>query len=137
MRHFSEIGLKPWRIFLPTLSLLLALAVACGSAAPPEPVVEERAVEKKAEVVEEVEKVVVATPAPAPAQPEAEVNPGKLTIMVGDLSNERFDPLFAVGGHGGQTYGKIVHGSLISTDERLRPLPGIASQWGLSADGLT
>jgi ABC-type transport system substrate-binding protein len=137
MRHFSEIGLKPWRIFLPTLSLLLALAVACGSAAPPEPVVEERAGEKKAEVVEEVEKVVVATPAPAPAQPEAEVNPGKLTIMVGDLSNERFDPLFAVGGHGGQTYGKIVHGSLISTDERLRPLPGIASDWGLSADGLT
>jgi peptide/nickel transport system substrate-binding protein len=66
---------------------------------------------------------------------DVEVNPGKLTIMVGDLGNERFDR--ALGSGVGNNFGRIVHGFLISTNERKKMVPGIASQWGLSDDGLT
>ncbi len=73
-----------------------------------------------------------ATPVPvAPA-----VHPGKLTIMVGYLGNERFDRSF-VDGTGAEIYGRLVHGFLISTSEKREMVPGIASKWGLSPDGLT
>src|SRR5918999_2877430 len=127
MRYLLEFSSRPWRITLPVFLLLLVLAVACGTAAPAEP--QTAADPAPQEPAATGSTGAAPTAAPTPASPLAvastEVHPGKLTIMVGDLSNERFDPLFAVGGHGGQTYGKIVHGSLISTDERLRPLPGI------------
>jgi peptide/nickel transport system substrate-binding protein len=55
--------------------------------------------------------------------------------MVGDLSNERFDRVF--GGGTGTNYARIMHGYLISTNERMEMVPGIAEKWGLSPDGLT
>jgi peptide/nickel transport system substrate-binding protein len=124
-------------LVIPLLFLQL-LAVACGTAAPrAEPVVEEQ-------IIEEVEKVVVTTPIPTPAAeavtapPVVEVHPGKLTIMAGDLANERFDFGFTLGtGVGGPNYGRIVGGFLISDNERREMVPGIASEWSLSADGLT
>lgn len=139
MGQSTRVVLKPWGILVTTLTFLLVLAVACGSAAPPDTQPGVTSGDQPPVVVNAtaVPQAVAQPTQASPEMAEVEVNPGKLTIMVGDLSNERFDPLFAVGGHGGQTYGKIVHGSLLSTDERLRPLPGIASQWDLSADGLT
>ena len=40
----------------------------------------------------------------------AEVNPGKLTIMVGDLGNERFDDNYTVGVSGAYNYLRIMGG---------------------------
>jgi ABC-type transport system substrate-binding protein len=68
---------------------------------------------------------------------EVEVNPGKLSIMVGDFGNERFDNALTQVPTGGHNYARIVGGFLISTNERTEMIPGIASQWGISADGLT
>jgi peptide/nickel transport system substrate-binding protein len=73
------------------------------------------------------------------AAPPAEVavNPGKLTIMVGDLGNERFDQVFVGGTPGFANYGQIVHGALINSTEKRELVPGIATKWKMSPDGLT
>jgi peptide/nickel transport system substrate-binding protein len=141
MWYWKRFPSKVWLV-IPLLSLVF-LTVACGAAAPPAPKAPE-AVKPAAPAAQPVAPAApaaapkaTAVPAPVTVPAAPKVHPGKLTIMVGDLSNERFDPLFAVGGHGGQTYGKIVHGFLISTNERLQKVPGIATKWGLSADGLT
>jgi peptide/nickel transport system substrate-binding protein len=58
--------------------------------------------------------------------------------MVGSFGNERFDYAFAAGT--GHDYARQVHGFLISSDvedERRVFVPGIASEWNLSNDGLT
>ena len=55
------------------------------------------------------------TPAPTTA-PAAKVNPGKLTIMVGDLANERFDNVFVGGTPGLKNYSQLVHGFLINSN---------------------
>jgi peptide/nickel transport system substrate-binding protein len=68
---------------------------------------------------------------------EVEVHPGKLTIMVGDLANERFDTIFVGGTPGWQNYSQIVHGVLINSTEQGELVPGIASKWEMSTDGLT
>jgi ABC-type transport system substrate-binding protein len=70
-----------------------------------------------------------------PAQ--VEINPGKLTIMVGDFSDEQFGTVFGGGSPGEHNYYRIVGGFLVSTNERTAMVPGIASQWNLSPDGLT
>ncbi|MBM3943784.1 MAG: ABC transporter substrate-binding protein [SAR202 cluster bacterium] len=108
---------------------LLLLAVACGAAATATPAV----------------KPTVAAPAPVaaptavpataavPAAPV--VNPGKLTMMVGGFGNERFT--FSVGSGAGNTYARLLHGFLLTTNEKLELIPGIASAWNLSPDGKT
>ena len=138
---------KPIAITLtPMLILVLLFAAACATAAPAEPqVVEKQVVVEKEipievvvekEVVKEVEKLVVATPTPA-AEPASEVHPGTLTIMLAELGNERFDYNFATTSPGGRSYGRSLYGFLISENERKLMVPGIATRWDLSADGLT
>ena len=56
--------------------------------------------------------------------------------MVGSFGNERFDSAFS----GGQDYGRQVHAYLISSDEkdgRRVIIPGMATDWRISSDGLT
>ena len=84
------------------------------------------------EVVKEVEKVVVVTPTAAPAA-EVKVNPGKVTIMIGDFGTERFDPAFNVAT--GHTFGRNIGGFLISGNEKGEMVPGIATKWDISEDG--
>ncbi len=118
------------------LGLTLVFVLACGAAATATPPLTSA---PQPTTVQPTARAAVApaTPAPTPA-PAAKVNPGKLTIMLGSLGNERFDYGFAVGGGGStQNYGRILHGFLISSNERTEMIPGTASQWGLSADGLT
>jgi peptide/nickel transport system substrate-binding protein len=119
-------------IALTPLLLTLLLAVACGTAAPTESTT---APQPTLALLEED----VPTPAPelADAPPEVMVHPGKLTIMVGDMANERFDTIFVGGTPGWQNYSQLVHGVLINSTEKRELVPGIATQWGLSADGLT
>ena len=149
-----------------SLLFLILLIVACGSSAAPTAVENEvttevtkevvtvanptpSAVEKevtaevtaaKKDVATEVTKKVVTVPTPTPALtplPEkSAVNPGSLTVMVGDFGPERFDITFS-SGPWPLAYGRTLHGFLISTNERLEHVPGIATEWALSPDGLT
>ena len=113
---------------------LLLAAVACGAAATATPAPTSAPLPT---AVQPATSAAVATATPAPAvKPAVAVNPGKLTIMVGYVGNERFDRLF-VDGTGAEIYGRIMHGFLISTSEKREMVPGIASRWGVSPDGLT
>jgi ABC-type transport system substrate-binding protein len=116
--------------------LTLVLIVACGSSpAAPEPTV--APAEPTAAPAGSETSQPTATPQMAAPPAEVEVNPGKLTIMVGDLANERFDNVFVGGTPGLKNYSQLVHGFLIDSNEKRELVPGIASQWGLSPDGLT
>jgi peptide/nickel transport system substrate-binding protein len=64
------------------------------------------------------------------------VNPGKLSIMVGDFATERFDVVFVGGAVGGLNYGRLVHGFLIGENQEREMMPGIAEEWNVSEDGL-
>jgi peptide/nickel transport system substrate-binding protein len=58
--------------------------------------------------------------------------------MVGSFGNERFDYTFA--GGMGHDYARQIHAFLISSDVKEGKrvfVPGIASEWSLSDDGLT
>jgi peptide/nickel transport system substrate-binding protein len=74
---------------------------------------------------------------PEPDKAMAEANLGKLNIMMGDLGPERFSEHYVVGNPGSGSYMRIVGGFLISDNDKKEMVPGIASQWGLSDDGLT
>ena len=139
MQSFAKLA-QPWQILVPAVVLLLLLAVACGTAAPATPVVMEKEVVVEKEVIKEVvvEKVVVATPTAAPPPAQVEVHPGEVTWMIASWGTERFDPGFNPGNSG--EYGRLLHAFLVSSDVKDGArviIPGIATQWGLSADGLT
>ena len=118
---------KSWAFSFTALILASLLAVACGSAAAPE---KDKDTSASSGAASSAPKA-VSEPA------ETEVNPGKLTIMVGDLATERFDIGYVGGSPGGANYGRVVHGMLISQNANTEMLPGIAEAWELSADGLT
>ena len=118
---------KSWAFSFTALILASLLAVACGSAAAPEIAKDTSASSGAASSAPKA----VSEPA------ETEVNPGKLTIMVGDLATERFDIGYVGGSPGGANYGRVVHGMLISQNASTEMLPGIAEAWELSDDGLT
>ena len=145
--------LKSWRIITPILALLLILAVACGSASAPEttapdttapdtsaPDTSAPATTAPDTAAPEVSAAPTAVPEAKAESPEAMaevmVNPGKLTVMLGDLGNERFDDNYTVGVSGAYNYLRIMGGYLISDNENRDMVPGIASKWALSDDGL-
>jgi ABC-type transport system substrate-binding protein len=119
------------------LGLTLVLAVACGGApAAPDPTTAPAVEPTAAPAVGETAQP---TPTPQAASPptEVEVHSGKVTWMIGSFGNERFDYTFNTAGH---DYARQVHGFLISSDVkegRRILIPGIASEWEFSADGLT
>ena len=136
--------------FTPLILVILALlfAVACGSASQPETT----APDTSAPEASAPDTTAPDTSAPAPAEssvptavPEAmaepeeamvEVHPGKVTWMVGGWANENFDYVLSSGGDPGQ-YGRILHGFLLEISDDFELIPGQASDWSLSADGLT
>ncbi len=121
------------------LGIIMVLAVACGGApAAPEPTAASApAAEPTAAPVEGETSQPSATPQAAAPPAEVEVFPGELRIMVGDLASERFSVGFSLGLAGDLNYGRILHGFLISDNEQREMVPGIASDWNLSDDGLT
>ena len=137
MEYLPSSKVRAIRWLFPTLALILVLAVACGSAAAPEQAAQPAA---PAEVkVQEVVQPPTAVPE-AKTEPEdaagmmAEVHPGTVTVMVSALGNERFDKTFSSGADKNQ--GRMLHGMLIETNENTELIPGIASEWGISPDGL-
>jgi peptide/nickel transport system substrate-binding protein len=119
------------------LGIIMVLAVACGGApAAPDPATAPAVEPTAAPGVGETSQP-TAAPQAAASPSEVEVNPGKVTVMVGDLANERFDYIHEGGGPGAHGYGRLLHAFLISTNEKTEFIPGVASQWGLSDNGLT
>src|SRR5918992_516705 len=122
LSHIASLG---------TIALLL-LMVACGTAAPATP----SASQAEPPVDTSATAVPTANPTPMPESSSATaVNPGKLTWMTAGWGNERFTYNYGVGG--GNNYGRILHGFLIATNEKTELLPGIATDWQISEDGLT
>jgi peptide/nickel transport system substrate-binding protein len=121
------------------LGIILMLAVACGTAeAPPEPTAASATEPTSAPAARDTaQPQPTAMPQAAAPPAQAQVNPGKLTVMVGDLANERFDYIHEGGGPGAHGYGRLLHAFLIATNEKTEFIPGVATQWGLSDDGLT
>jgi peptide/nickel transport system substrate-binding protein len=119
------------------LAILLILAVACGTAeAPPEPNAAPAAEPTTAPVVGETSQP-TATPQIATSPAEAEVNPGRVTLLTEQFGTEWFDPVY---GTIGVDYSRLFHGFLISSDVKdgaMVLIPGIATKWELSDDGLT
>jgi peptide/nickel transport system substrate-binding protein len=115
---------------------ILILGAACGTAEAPDPTAAPAAEPTSAP---EMSGTVQPTSTPQAAAPpaEAEVNPGTLNVMVGDLATERFDIAMVGGNVGGANYGRVVHGFLISMNEETEMVPGIAEDWELSDNGLT
>ena len=123
------------KIVMMLLGLTLVLAVACGSAAEPTAVPEPTATTQAADTAPAAQPT--ATPQMAAPPADVEVFPGELRLMVGDFASERFDNAFSQGLAGDLNYGRILHGFLMSDNERREIVPGIASQWGISPDGRT
>jgi peptide/nickel transport system substrate-binding protein len=115
----------------------MVLAVACaGAPAAPDPNTTPAVEPTTAPGVGEPSQP-TATPQAVVPPAEVEVNPGELRIMVGDFASERFSVGFSLGLAGDLNYGRILHGFLISDNEQREMVPGIASDWNLSDDGLT
>src|SRR5688572_17495478 len=102
------------RIAMMILVLTLVLTVACGGAAPePTALPEATAAPAGEPTAAPVEgETFQPTAVPQVTDPPAgvEVNPGKLTIMVGDFANERFDNAFSNGQPGARYYRVLLHG---------------------------
>jgi peptide/nickel transport system substrate-binding protein len=118
------------------LALTLILAVACGTAEAPDPTAGPTT-DTSVAPAEGENSQPTATPQAAAPPTEVEVYPGELKLMVGDFASERFAVTFSLGLAGDLNYGRILHGFLISDNERREMVPGIASDWSLSDDGLT
>jgi peptide/nickel transport system substrate-binding protein len=118
------------------LGILLILAVACGTAEAPDPTAVP-ASEPTAAPAEGGTPQPTAVPQEAAPPAQVEIYAGEVKIMVGDFASERFDIVFSQGLAGDLNYGRILHGFLISDNEQREMVPGIASKWNLSDDGLT
>jgi peptide/nickel transport system substrate-binding protein len=73
----------------------------------------------------------------ASTPPKVDTSTATLTVMVGDFGTERKDG--GVGGSmdGSQNYARLLHGFLVAVDANSRLVPGIASKWDVTPDGLT
>ena len=118
------------------LGIIMILAVACGGApAAPDPATSPAAEPTAAPGVGETSQP-TATPQAAAPPAEVEVHPGPLTWMVAGWGAERFDAVLA--GTGGiNQFVRLMHGFPIAANEKGEMIPGIATDWSISEDGLT
>ena len=122
---------------------LLLAGVACGAAAtatpqptntPSPPLAQVATPAPTARPVAAPTATAAPTPAPVPAPA---VSQGKVTVMIGSFANERFDRIF---NSGGNDYARLIHAFLLDSDVqdgRRLFIPGIATEWRISGDGLT
>ena len=125
---------------LGTLFLLLA-AVSCGSAAAPadtaEPTVAApapAASESAPAAAAPVAPTAVPETAQQPSDEMVEVHPGNVTWMMAAWGDEQFDKVYSEGAS--NSYGRIFQAFLLETNEKTEIIPGMASEWGYSSDGL-
>jgi ABC-type transport system substrate-binding protein len=136
----ADIWFKPTRLFLSgVLSLVLLVALACGSAAAPESADPGSSASDTPapDTSGAVPTTVVQLAAPPESMVEPVVNPGRLTIMVGEFQSGRFDTNY---NPSGKDIRKNFHGHPTSWEEvdgAMKIAPGIASKWELSDGGMT
>ena len=128
--------LKSWRMITPLLALLLVLTVACGTATAPDTTAPDTTAPDT--TAPEVGAAPTAVPEAMAEPAKVEVHPGKVTWLVGSLSNERFDSTFV--GSPAHDYQQPFHAYPIGSDvvdgQRIMT-PGIATKWEISSDSLT
>ena len=134
MKVLSGLKLKVSHILGSVTIGILLLGVACGSAAAPETTAPDTSAPAPTAVGAPAQPTAIPEPTVAA---EVKVHPGKLVIMMGDLAAERFDFTFAGRATGALPYISTLHAFLLSTNEDKEVIPGLATQWGLSADGMT
>ena len=138
IRH-AFVSFRPWMV--PAFVLLLIFGVACGSAAQDASPADAQPADSPASAPAAVPAAAQPQPTAAPAaaaQPApatTEVHGGTVTWMIGGLGSENFDYTFDVGGS--NNYIRFFGGFLIETTETAELIPGIATDWGVSEDGLT
>ena len=118
-----------------TLAATLLIALACGTSAP-ETTAPETATSAPPPAVQ-------ATSAPAPVATatsvaipqDVTVNPGTVTIMNAVWGNEYFDPRDTLGEN--LNYTRPLHAFWVNGNKDLELIPGVASEWEISPDGLT
>ena len=132
MQFFDSRQAKPPLILGLVLVLSLLLAVACGSAAAPQP-----SAPVSVPVVDTAAGVATAVPEAMtdPGEGMAEVHPGNVTWMMAAWGDEQFDKVYSEGAS--NSYGRILQAFLIESNAETELVPGMASEWGYSADGLT
>ncbi len=118
---------------LTPLVLLLLLAVACGAAATATPGAKPNTVPAPATGPRSTPTAVPAS-VTVPAGPV--VNPGRVTWMTAGWGAERFDSVLA--GTGGiNQFVRLMHAFPVAANEKGEMIPGLATDWKLSPDGLT
>lgn len=127
MEYLSQVRVKPWQWLIPAVAMLLLLGVACGSAAQPDAPPADTGGSQPSD------SAPTSVPQPAMDSGDATINPGKLSILVGGWGG-RWMPMFNSGGH---AYGINSMGFLVRSDENRQYIPGIATDWSVSEDGLT
>ncbi len=132
MRFSNSFSAYAWRTFGLGLGLVLLFAIACGASATatPRPT--------SAPAATAVPAAATAVPVPeATTAPPAAGTPatGKVILMLPALGNESFDAPLANGAV--LSYNRIIGHELIARDENSSLIPGIASEWSISDDGLT
>jgi hypothetical protein len=92
------------------IGLTLVLLAACGTAEAPEPTTAPAAEEPTSSPVMSETSQPTDEPQSVDSPADVEVHPGKVTWMVADLGNERFDQAIAAGAGGAVNYGRIIGG---------------------------
>ncbi len=127
------------------LALTLTLAAACGTSAPADTTTTAPAPAAAPAAAPQAPAASGSSSAPAPAPTatpaaavmpaEVEVSPGMVTIMNAVWGNEYFDPRDQVGE--GLNFHRALHAFWINSNENYELIPGVATAWDISPDGLT
>ena len=129
---------NPKQLFGLALVIALLALVACGSSATSTPVPADTAVpstatsapgDTQAPPTSTPRPVATATTAPVVAAPE--VNPGKVTFMIGAWGNERFDNIHLFDGNG--QFMRFMHALTVAGNAEGQLIPGVATAWNISS----
>jgi ABC-type transport system substrate-binding protein len=132
MGFFKTVDLKLSRAIVLGVMLSVVFIIACGGAA--EPTAAPAAPTSAPQAAAQPTAMPEATSPPEVMSPE--VNPGKVTWMVGSFANERMT--YCLAGGGGHDYGRQIHAFLLESDVKDGArfiVPGIASKWSVNSDG--
>ena len=136
MRFLNKRETKSLPLLGLALILALVFAVACGSAAvSEEPAPDTSVAPPVVAPVAEAAPTAVPQAMTEPGEAESEAHPGNVTWMMAAWGDEQFDKVYSEGAS--NSYGRIFQAFLLEATEKTELVPGMASDWGYSPDGLT
>ena len=86
------------------------------------------------EAVKAAVATAVATAVPMAVMAPSDVNPGKVTFMVSNWGNERFDNIHVFDAN--VQFTAFVNTNFVAGNEKGEMIPGLVTDWAVSADGL-